>query len=174
MYLEEKNFIDNFKDVFDTDSSFFGKLLYLHMARGFDKGKVNFLRYLEVLYPLCSAENRMNHNKIVYSLLDLDHDGGLNIINLLHLQKNFSPKSKVGQEILLLIKYFIDNFLSKKATTNKQRLSITYELFSKIVGRSCIVDHLRNTFFGCQPEVPSVFAPQKEVEYDNEYMFEGV
>ena len=85
MYIEEKNFIDNFKDVFDTDSTFFGKLLYLHMARGFDKGKVNFLRYLEVLYPLCSAENRMNHNKIVYNLLDLDHDGGLNIINLLHL-----------------------------------------------------------------------------------------
>jgi len=117
MYLEEKNFQLNFKNVFDADCPFFGKLLYLHMARGFDKGKVSFLRYLEVLYPLCSAENRMNHNKIVFGLLDLDHDGGLNIINLLHLQKNFSPKSKVGQEILALIKYFIDNFLSKKMMT---------------------------------------------------------
>jgi hypothetical protein len=85
MYLEEKNFVKHFQDVFDTDCTFFGKLLYLHMARGFDKGKVSFLRYLEVLYPLCNAENRMNHNKIVYNLLDLDHDGGLNIINLLHL-----------------------------------------------------------------------------------------
>ena len=86
MYIEEKNFLNNFKDVFETDCSFFGKLLYLHMARGFDKGKVSFLRYLEVLYPICSGENRMNHNKIVFNLLDLDLDGGLNIINLLHLQ----------------------------------------------------------------------------------------
>jgi hypothetical protein len=55
------------------------------MAKGFDKGKVSFLRYLEVLYPICNGENRMNHNKIVFNLLDLDLDGGLNILNLLTL-----------------------------------------------------------------------------------------
>ena len=55
------------------------------MAKGLDKQKVSFLRFLEVLYPIYSPENRMNHNKIVFNILDLDNDGGLNIINLLHL-----------------------------------------------------------------------------------------
>ena len=174
MYLEEHNFVKNFSEVFETENPFFGKLLYLHMAKGFDKGKVSFLRYLEVLYPICSGENRMNHNKIVFNLLDLDLDGGLNILNLLTLQKNFFPKSKVGQEILSLIKYFIDNFLSKKDMTNNQRLTITYELFSKIVGRSCLVDQLRNTFFGCQPSVENVFNDQEGISQTSWNMFEGV
>jgi hypothetical protein len=85
MFLEEKHFKENFHKVFGAECPFFGKLLYLNMSKGFDRVKVNFLRYLEVLYPICCAENRMNYNKIVFDLLDLDHDGGLNIINLLHL-----------------------------------------------------------------------------------------
>jgi len=52
MYLEEKHFKDNFKKVFDVDCPFFGKLLYLYMANGYDKAKISFLRWLECLYPL--------------------------------------------------------------------------------------------------------------------------
>ena len=91
-----------------------GKLLYIWMAKGYDKAKISLKRFLECLFPLWNMENRFNHNKIIFQILDLDRDGGLNIINLLHLQKNLSPHSIVGKEIIKMIKYFIDNFLSKK------------------------------------------------------------
>jgi hypothetical protein len=58
--------------------------------------------------------------------------------------------------------------------TNNQRLTITYELFSKIVGRSCLVDQLRNTFFGCQPSVENVFNDQEGISQTSWNMFEGV
>ena len=58
--------------------------------------------------------------------------------------------------------------------TNNQRLTITYELFSKIVGRSCLVDMLRNTFFGCQPQVDNVFNDQEGISQTSWNMFEGV
>jgi len=66
MYLEEKHFKNNFKDVFGIDCPFFGKLLYIWMAKGYDKSKISFLRFLECLFPLWNMENRFNHNKIVF------------------------------------------------------------------------------------------------------------
>jgi hypothetical protein len=52
MYLEEKHFKENFKYIFDVDCPFFGKLMYLYMANGYDKAKISFLRWLDCLYPL--------------------------------------------------------------------------------------------------------------------------
>ena len=150
LFLTEENFKNNFKNVFGVDCPFFGKLLYIWMAKGFDKAKISLLRFLECLYPLWNLENRFNHNKIIFQILDLDRDGGLNIINLLHLQKNLSPDCLVGKEIIKMIKYFIDNFLSKKNLQSSMgaRQIIDYELFVKIIGRSCLIDQLRHTFFG--------------------------
>jgi hypothetical protein len=37
IYLEEKHFVSNFKAVFDYDCPYFGKLLYLYMANGYDR-----------------------------------------------------------------------------------------------------------------------------------------
>jgi hypothetical protein len=81
----------------------------------------------------------------------------------------------IGQDIFKLTKHFIVNFLSKKnMQSNNSRPSITYELFSKIVGKSCLIDVLRNTIFGCQPEVPNVFIIDEKITFEDEYMFDGV
>ena len=58
--------------------------------------------------------------------------------------------------------------------SNNNRPSITYELFSKIVGKSCLIDVLRNTIFGCQPEVPNVFIIDEKISFEDEYMFKDV
>jgi len=83
--LEEKHFVKNFKAVFDYDCPYFGKLLYLYMANGYDRKKISLLRFIESLYPLYDNENRLNHNKIAFKILDVDRDNALNIINLLDL-----------------------------------------------------------------------------------------
>jgi len=54
----EKHFIDNFEKVFGDDCPFFGKMLYLYMARGFDRAKISLLRFFECLYPLYNMDNR--------------------------------------------------------------------------------------------------------------------
>ena len=55
--------------------------------------------------------------------------------------------------------------------STNNRPSITYELFSKIVGKSCLIDVLRNTIFGCQPEVPNVFIIDEKISFEDEYTF---
>lgn len=184
IYLTEENFKDNFKNVFGVDQPFFGKLLYIWMARGYDKAKISLLRFLECLYPLWNMENRFNHNKIIFQILDLDRDGGLNIINLLHLQRNLSAGSLIGQDVIKLIQFFITNFLSKKnlQSTLGARQVIDYELFVKIIGRSCLIDQLRNTFFGqprnnkgdLLPLPPNVFEEREGFVLANTHMFKDV
>ena len=55
------------------------------MANGYDRKKISLLRFIEALYPLYDNENRLNHNKIAFKILDIDRDNALNIINLLDL-----------------------------------------------------------------------------------------
>ena len=55
------------------------------MAKGYDRVKISLLRYIECLWPLVNPDNRFNHNKIAFHILDLDRDQNLNILNLLHL-----------------------------------------------------------------------------------------
>ena len=74
IYLEEHHFIKNIDKVFDDAPPFFGKMLYIWMAKGFDKVKISFLRFLECLYPLFNLDNRFNHNKIAFQIMDIDRD----------------------------------------------------------------------------------------------------
>ena len=95
MYLEEKHFTNNFHKVFGVDCPFFGKLLYLYMAKGKDHAKISLLRFMECLFPLFNEGNRQNHNKIAFKILDIDNDNSLNIMNLLHLKMNLDPDCKL-------------------------------------------------------------------------------
>ena len=80
-------------------------------------------------------------------MLDIDRDGELNILNLMHLQKNINPESDKGQsqiglEVFKMTEFFIATFLSQKGQQGRrgQRAAISYELFTKILGRSCLID----------------------------------
>lgn len=46
LYLTEQNFIHNLKFVILTDCKFFGKMLYLYFADGFDQVKISFVRFV--------------------------------------------------------------------------------------------------------------------------------
>ena len=77
--------VNNFSKVFGHECPFMGKLLYLFMARGYDRQRISLARFVEALYPLFDNENRLHHNKIAFNLMDMDRDNVLNIMNLLHL-----------------------------------------------------------------------------------------
>ena len=141
--LNENSFKQNFKLIFGVDCQFFGKILYLYMARGYDKAIISFGRFLECLYPLYNNDNRFNHNKIAFKILDIDRDNGLNALNLLHLQMNLSPKSILGQEVFKLMEYYIKNYLSKKNASLNKRENINYDIFSKILPQSCLIKEIR-------------------------------
>ena len=178
IYLEEHNFIENINKVFDEHTpAFFGKMLYVYMAKGYDKVKISLLRFLECMYPLFNNENRFNHNKIVFHILDIDQDGGLNIQNLLHLYKNLDPRSRLGNDIFKLILFFIEHFLSKKQTGASQNMTITYDLFAKIIGRSCLIDAIRQAIFGQTEEgenYGSIFKINYKQEFKHDYIFKDI
>ena len=132
IFLTEENLVNNFGKVFGYECPFFGKILYLYMAKGYDKKKITYLRFLECISPFYDMDNRMQFNKFAFKILDIDRDNNLNIINLLHLQKKISMKTKMGQEIFSLLNSVIKNNLQKKGNTRSVR--VDYDLFSKIVG----------------------------------------
>ena len=95
---------------------------------------------IKVLYPVFDKDNQMNQNKIAFKLLDIDRDDSLNILNLLDLQKNIPPDTKLGQEIFNLMKYQVDKLHDK--SSNRKFQNINYDVFCKVVGKSCIVGEL--------------------------------
>ena len=62
IFLEEKHFVQNTQAVFGHDCPYFGKLLYLYMAEGYDRKKISLHRFLKALYPLFDLENKNKHN----------------------------------------------------------------------------------------------------------------
>lgn len=121
IFLTEKNFLDNIHKVFPSAPPFFGKMLYIYMSKGYDRVKISLLRYIESLWPLVNPEQRFNHNKIAFDILDLDRDKNLNILNLLHLQQNLNPNCIIGKDVYRLIDFFISNYLSKKGSSGSHR-----------------------------------------------------
>lgn len=109
----------------------------------------------------------------------MDNDNSLNILNLLHLQSNLSPQCRLGNEIFKLVEYFISNYLTKKnqLVVAKGGLGINYDIFSKILKKSCIVDYLRERLFGLDPTTdknlpPScdIFAVDPSIKLANEHI----
>lgn len=116
-------------------------------------------------------ENRPNYNVLVFKMLDIDNDGCLNILNLLHLRTSLPKlKSRIGYEIFKLIDFFLINFLTKGslASINSANLGINYEVYSRIIVKSCLIDMIRFTFFNLKPreEIENVFTESEERDDD--------
>jgi len=60
--------------VFGYDCPYFGKLLYLYMARGYDRQKISLYRFIHSLVTLYDNDKRMHHNKIAFDIFDVDRD----------------------------------------------------------------------------------------------------
>lgn len=94
--LTEQNFTQNLKFVIGEDCPFFGKLFYLYFAKGYDKAKITLAQFYNGLKPYTQDENRKEHHKASFSLLDTDRDNRLNIINLTCLFRNLPSNSRLG------------------------------------------------------------------------------
>lgn len=70
-------------------------------------------------------------NKACFQILDIDRDGVLNIVNLLHLYKNIPSRSLVGQEIIKVISFLLEkNLYSKSLMT---RVEINLDVYLKVL-----------------------------------------
>lgn len=168
--------MNNFKVVFGHDCPYFGKLLYLSMSGGYDRKKISLLKFIETIFPIFDIENRLYHNKVAFQIYDMDRDRILNILNILDLQKNINPQTYLGQEISKILKFQIVNNLQGKRP-NKDK--INYDVFCKIVGRSCMIHEICEVMFcldmdkTCDPgyKRQSIFEVRKEVKgtFDQSY-----
>jgi hypothetical protein len=46
LYLTEEDFTKNIGKIIGYECSFFGKILYIYMAEGFDRKKISYLTFL--------------------------------------------------------------------------------------------------------------------------------
>ena len=98
-YLTEEDIVGNMKNVFGYTQPYFGKLLYLLLSGGYDKMKISMSTFIKEFMIFRKEDVHYIYNTLAFKLFDIDRDGILNIMNLLHLQINLPYTSLVGQEI---------------------------------------------------------------------------
>ena len=52
----------NIKFVIGVDCPYFGKILYLYFAKGYDKAKITMARFFEGLKPYVNEDEKSKHN----------------------------------------------------------------------------------------------------------------
>ncbi len=100
--LTEKNFVRNIKHVIGCDEPYFGKMLYLWISQGYDRAKITINDFIEWLIPF-KGDNKQKQLHLCFDILDIDNDKLLNILNLLHLQKNLKPRTILAREVTIII-----------------------------------------------------------------------
>ena len=144
--LLEENFVKNIHRVIGEEEPYFGKLLYLWLAKGFNRIKITKQMFIESLMPFLFEENKQKQLKLSYDILDIDRDGLLNILNILHLNKNLKPRTMLSREVKLIFEEYLNkNIINSSKRVN--RIDITLESFQKIVISSCIRGEIRKKFF---------------------------
>ena len=63
--------------------------------------------YYKFIVNFFREEDKKQQLRLCYMLLDFDTDGVLNILNLLHLQKNIPDTSLLGIEIMSLFDFYL-------------------------------------------------------------------
>jgi hypothetical protein len=90
--LIEENFTRNIGKILGVECPFFGKLLYMQLGGGYDQAKITLQKWFN-FFKVFANEELLAQQKACFSLLDLDKDHELNIINLTHLWKNLPGTS---------------------------------------------------------------------------------
>jgi len=66
------------------------------MSDGLDLVKITLAKFFDKLKAFVLDEDKQAQAKLAFKILDLDRDGLLNIINLLHLYKNIPTNTLLG------------------------------------------------------------------------------
>ena len=136
----------NIKHVIGTDEPYFGKMLYLWMAAGYDRAKITIFEFIDCLQPF-RGDNKQKQLRLSFDILDIDQDRMLNILNLLHLHKYLKPKTLLSREVIIIIdEYLVKNILNNSKRLN--RIEIDFEGYHKMVTSSCIRNEIRRKFWG--------------------------
>ena len=83
---------------------------------------------------------------ICFEILDIDKDNQLNILNILHLNKNLKLKTVLSHEVIMIM----DEYLAKNViNSNKRtyRIDIDFEGYRKLISTSCLQTEIRKKFW---------------------------
>jgi Ca2+-binding EF-hand superfamily protein len=152
--LTEQNFTKNIGQVLGVEEPYFGKMLYLWMARGYDRAKITIQEFIEFLMPF-KSDNKQKQLQLCFEILDIDQDKLLNILNLLHLNKNLKPRTLLSREVIMVI----DEYLQKNLLNSNKRINreeINFEGYHKLVTSSCLRNEIRRKFWAlAEPYEPN-------------------
>jgi len=84
--------------------------------------------------------------KMCFAILDFDGDGILNVLNLLHLQKNIPSTSLLGMEIMNLFDFYMRcNIYSR---TLRDATVITFDVYDTKTKTFSLREEIRSKFLG--------------------------
>lgn len=100
------------------------------MSNGYDRIKISIVEFIEWLLPFKGDDKQVMLRKC-FEILDIDKDKLLNILNLLHLNKNLKPHTLLSHEIVMLMdEYLRANLMNSSKQVH--RIDINFEGYHKI------------------------------------------
>jgi Ca2+-binding EF-hand superfamily protein len=102
-------------------------MLYLHLGRGFDNVKVTLPTFFAFFAQFYNNDDKIKQLKLIFKLVDIDNDGVLNILNLLHVYKNIPVRSEFGAEIQKIFEHYTAKNIYFNSISDK--VPINYEVY---------------------------------------------
>ena len=127
------------------------------MANGYDRIKIGILEFIEWLLPFRGDDKSVMLRRC-FEILDIDRDGYLNILNLLHLSKNLKPRTLLSHEIVMLMdEYLRANLLNSSKRVH--RVDINFEGYHKLHASSNLQFEIRRKFWGLKDPYEALEPP---------------
>ena len=153
--LTEANFVRNIGRVIGVDEPYFGKCLYLWFSGGYDRIKITLPEFINKFKPFMK-EDKQYMLRLCFEILDIDKDNLLNILELLHLNKNLKPHTLLSREIIIIMdEYLAKNLMNSNKNIN--RININFDGYHKLVTSSCLQSEIRRKFW----QLPDVYEPNE-------------
>lgn len=100
--MSENSILNGFEAVFGEKCEIFAKILYIHLSKGKDQKKLDFVEFSKAVLTLDEI-NFVKRNRLVFDIFDTDKDGKIDIISMLQMIKYLPDKCLLRYEYLLLI-----------------------------------------------------------------------
>lgn len=130
LYATYKSLLNNGNQVFGHANEYFLKSLFLYLSSGFEDAKVFPSHFIKKMRPFIVLD-RLQMQRIIYTLYDADRDGTVSIVDILHVKNSVPPDTQFGIEAKKLVEDYYKQCIVKDTVFD-------YKMFEKLLPASCI------------------------------------
>lgn len=143
-YITHESMKKNFGKIFGEYNEYFCNIFYYYLSKGYENSKVPLASFVKSMHVFLGEEKIPIMSK-VFSFYDINHDGKITFLDLVHAQTFVPCDSQLGEEISQIV----ETYLNEVVLSRRRRLifEITKSNFDMFLKTSCVVSELLSKLF---------------------------